>query len=122
MAFDHLLPVGVIVVGQFLARLDVAPGANPDRLPHDLAVAVRLASVIDEPADVAADHRIAHPPSIDGEAPDLPAFEIAPLALEALLVIDELAFVGDDALVLVDWFECENAPAMELGPSSNDTG
>src|SRR5688500_9642604 len=122
MAFDHLLTVGVIVVGQFLARPDVAPGANPDHFPDDLAIAVWLAAVVDEPADVAADRRIAHPPSIDGEAPDLAAFEIAPLALQAFLVIDELAVVGDDALVLVDWFECEHAPSMEPGASSADAG
>src|SRR5687767_2913192 len=112
MAFDHLLTVRVVVVGQLFAGLDVAPGANPNHFPHDLAVAVRLAPVVDEAADVAANHRISHPPSIDGEAPDFAALEISPLSLEALFMIDELAVVGHDALVLVDRFECENAPPV----------
>src|SRR5512134_3999797 len=119
MAFDHLLTVRVVVVGQLFARLDIAPRAYPDHLPHDLAVAIRLAPVVDEPADVAANHRIAHPPSIDSEAPDFTALEISPLSFEALFVIDELAVVGHDALVLVDRFECEDSPTVKRGPSSD---
>ena len=121
MALDDALAVREIVVGQLFARLDVAAGTNPDLMADDFAVAVRLACMVDEAADVAANHRIPHPPPIDREAPDLPALQVLPLALEALLVIDQLAFIGDDALVLVDGFAGEYAPTVELGPSSDDS-
>src|SRR4051812_44086634 len=93
-ALDDLLAVGVVVVGQLFASLDVAAGADPDVLADDLAVAVRLARVIDEARDVAADIGVADPAAVDGKTPDLAAFEIRGLALEAFLVIDQLAFVS----------------------------
>src|SRR5688572_13284790 len=79
-ALDDALAVGVVVVGEFLARLDVLAGADPDVLADDLAVAIRLARVIDEARHIAADHRVADPPAIDGEAPDFPALQVLDLA------------------------------------------
>ena len=85
-----------------------------------LAVAVRPAGVIDEPRDVAADVRVTHPAPVHGEAPDLAALQIARFALEALLVIDELPFVPDDASVLVDGLQRKDTPPVHPGASSND--
>src|SRR5688572_27110794 len=120
VALDDALAVGVVVVGQLFARRDVLAGTNPDVVADNLAVAVRLARVVDEPRDVAIDHGVADPPAIHGEAPDLAALQILRLALETFLVIDQLAFVFDDARVLVDWLEREHAPAMHLRTSTND--
>ena len=121
MALDDALAVGEVVVGQFLARLDIAAGTNPDLFADDLAVAVRLARVVDEAADIAAHHRVPDPPAIDREAPDLTALQVLRLALEALFVINELALVRDDARVFVDGFEGEDSPTVELGPSPDDS-
>lgn len=122
MAFDDALSVGEVVVGQLLPRLDVPAGPDPDLPADDLAVAIGLASVVDESADIAAHHRVPHPPRIDREAPDFPTFEVLSLAPEALLVIDQLALIGDDACVLIDGFTCEDAPTVKLGSSSFDAG
>ena len=46
------------------------------------------------------------------QAPDLAAFEIFRLALQALFMIDKLAVIADDAPVLVDAPEGEEAPAI----------
>ena len=70
-ARDRLLAVGAVVVGQLFALRDVAGGADPDRLPDDLRVAVRLAGVIDEARDVAADRGITDVQAIQLEAPDV---------------------------------------------------
>src|SRR5687767_10235112 len=119
-ALDDPLAVGVVVVGQLFARLDVLAGADPDVLADDLAVAVRLARMVDEAGDVAADHGVAHPAAIDREAPDLAALQILGLSLEAFLVVDELAFVFDDAGVFRDRLESEHPPAMNLRTAAND--
>jgi translocation and assembly module TamA len=70
--------------------------------------------------ELAIDHRVSHPAPVDSEAPDLAALQIPRLALEALLVIDELAFVADDAGVLVDGLCSKDAPPMQAGSSSAD--
>src|SRR3954470_6111177 len=121
-AFDDLFAVGVVVVRQFLTGLDVPPGADPDVLADDLAVAIRLAGVIDEPGDIPTNHRVANPAAIHRKTPDFTALEIPGLALVALLVIDELAFVADDPCVLVDWFESEDAEAVYSGFTTDDAG
>src|SRR5688572_20444507 len=120
MALDHPLAVCVVVVGELLACLDVPSSANPDVLADNLAVAVRLARVVDESRDVSADHRVPDPAPVDREAPDFTALQVVGLTLEAFLVIDQFALVGDDARVLVDRLEREHAPAMDLGTPAND--
>jgi len=87
-ALNDLLAVGVVVVGELLAGLDVAPGADPDVTADYLAVTVRLARVVDEPRDISADVSIAHPAPIHSETPDLAAFQVRRFALQAFLVID----------------------------------
>src|SRR5678815_4815425 len=82
LALDGQLAVGVVVVGELFARKDVATGADPDVLADDLAVAIRLAGVVDEAGDVAADMRVADPAAVDREAPDFAAFEVLRLAFE----------------------------------------
>src|SRR5262245_17200874 len=121
MALDNALAVREIVVGQLFAGPDVAAGANPDLLADDLAITVRLAGVVDEAADVAANHGVPHPLPVHGEAPDLTALQVLALTLEALLVIDQLAFIGNDALVLVDGLKGKDAPTVELGSPPDDS-
>ncbi len=108
-----MFAIRVVVVGEFLAGLDVSASADPDLPADDLAVAIWFAGVVDETSHVAAHGRVTYPAAIDGEAPDLTAFEVFGLALEALLVIDELAVVSDDARVLVDGLEGKDAPPVE---------
>src|SRR5262249_5549974 len=120
VARNQLLTIGVVVVGELFARFYVPAGANPDVVPHDMAVAVRPARMVDETCDVAADLCIAHPAPVHGEAPDLAAFQILRFTPEALLVADQLAFVGDDAGVLVDRLKREYTPAMQLRSSPLD--
>src|SRR3954470_17154404 len=111
-AFDRRLPVGVVVVIQLGAFPDRLGGADPDHAILDFDVAVRLARVIDEPGDVAADC------GIDGctvrqlEAPDMTLVEIPGFALQTFLVRDLLAGVIDDPLVLRNGFRRENAPPL----------
>ena len=119
-ALNRLLAIRVVVVGELLAGLDVARGADPDRLADDVAVAVRLARVIDEAREVAADVGVTHPAAIHREAPDAAVLQVARLACEALLVIDELARIVDDACVLRDRFRGEHAPSMHLGAPPHD--
>ena len=113
-ARDRLVALGVVVVGQLFARLDVARRADPDRLVDDVDPAVRLARVVDEPRDVAADVGVAAPVAVDPEHPDAALAQVAILAALALLVGDELAGVVDDALVLVDGLDGEDAKAVQL--------
>ena len=56
--------------------------------------------MVDEPGDVAADPRVDDGAVGQLEAPDVAVLDVAPLALEALLVGDLLAGVVDDACVL----------------------
>src|SRR5688572_3913183 len=111
----------MVVVGELLARLDIARGADPDRAADDLRVAVRLAGMIDEARVVAVNIGIAHPSGVDREAPDLAALEVLGFALQAFLVVDQLTGVIDDARVLVDRLEREHAPAMQLRVAPRDT-
>src|SRR5262245_30644254 len=121
VALDHLLAIGVVVVGELFAGLDAPPGADPDVVTDDLAVAIRPAGVVDEEGDVAANVRIVKPATVHGEAPDFSALQVLRFTFEALLVRDQLAVIGDDARVLVDRLECEHAPAMKPRSSPHDT-
>ena len=120
---NQLLAIGEVVVGQLFARLDITCGADPDRLrlADDVAVAIRFTGVIDESGKVAADIRIAHPPAIDRETPDAPLFQVPGLAFQALFVIDQLASVIDDACVLGNGFESEDAPAVDFRAAAHDS-
>src|SRR5687767_7025437 len=96
---NRRFPVGRIVVGELLTRLDVPGGDDPDRLADNLRVAVRFAGVIDVAGDVAADGGVANVEAIELEAPDVAALQVADLALEADRVANLLARVVDDAFV-----------------------
>src|SRR5712692_6381050 len=96
---DQSLAFGVVVIGQLFACADGPPRAYPDRAVDDLNVAVGTAGMIDEARVVAADARVDHGAIGQLEAPDAPASDVPPLALEALLVRDPLARVVDDARV-----------------------
>src|SRR5947209_4291288 len=85
-ALDERVAIRVVVVRQLLAAADRARRADPDASVLDVDVAVRLAGVIDEARDVAADARIDHRAVRQLEAPDVPALDVAPLAAQALLV------------------------------------
>ena len=113
VAGDARRAVGVVVVAQFLALPDVARGPDPDRVADDLAVAVRLAGVVDVLGDVAAHLGVAHPPAVDREAPDVAAPQLVGLAGLALPGRDLLAGVLDDAGVLGDRVQGEDAPAVQ---------
>src|ERR1700730_11430321 len=97
---DETFAVRVVVVGQLLAFSNVARGADPDHALLDVDVAVRLAPVIDEARHVADHARIDDRPVGELEAPDMPALDVAPLALQAFLIGDELARVMNDPRVL----------------------
>src|SRR4029079_8131376 len=112
---DHLVALGVVVVGQLFAGLDPARRADPDRLVDDVDPAIRLAGVIDEPRDVAADVGVPAPLAIHAEHPDAALAELAVLARLALLVGDQLSGVVDDPLVLVDRLDGEDPEAMQSG-------
>ena len=113
-AADNLLfTVSVIVVSQLLTLADRARRPDPDDPAGDVHVAVRLAGVIDETRDVAADRRIDDGPIRQLEAPDVPAFPVPTLAFQALLVGDLLAGVIDDASVLGNRAHGIDAPPMD---------
>src|SRR5437867_546128 len=112
-ARNQLLAIRVVVVGKLLARVDITRRADPDRLADDVAVAVWLARVVDEARQIAIDVRVTHPAAIHREAPDAPLLQVPCLALQALLVINQLACVINDACVLGDGFESEDAPAVD---------
>ena len=120
---NQLLAVGEVVIGQLFARLDITRRADPDRLrlADDVAVTIRFTGVIDESGDVAANVRIAYPAAIHGETPDAPLLQIPGLASQALLVIDQLASVIDDACVLVNGLESEYAPAVDSRAAAHDS-
>src|SRR5436309_9165618 len=71
-ALDERVAVRVVVVRQLLAAADRARRADPDASLLDVEVAVRLAGVIDEARDVAANACINHAAVRQLEAPDLP--------------------------------------------------
>ncbi len=116
-ARDALGAIRLIVVGQFLARLDGLRRADPDDVVDDLRVAVGRAGVVDEPGEVAVDRAVDHPARVEAEAPDPSLIEILRLAPAALLVGDLLALVVDNALVLGDALGRKHPPAMQLRPA-----
>src|SRR5436853_2528981 len=70
LAGDAGVAVGVVVVGQLLARADVARGDDPDLVPIDFDVAVGAAAVVDVAGDVAAKGGVSRPAGVDDEQPD----------------------------------------------------
>src|SRR6478672_1096651 len=88
---------GVVVVAELFALANRARRANPDDAVLDVSVAVRLARVVDEPRDVAADASVDHPAGVQREASDLSLLQVPILAVRAFLVGDLLALVVDDA-------------------------
>ncbi len=104
--------VRAVVVAQLLSLADVPGRADPDRVADHLGVAVRRAGMIDIARDVAADRRIADVQPIQLETPDVALLQVPDLALQALLVRNLLAVVGDDARVLVNGLGGEDAPAL----------
>ena len=117
---DVARTIGRIVVGQLLTLPDVACGNDPDRFALDDRVAVRAAVVIDVAGDVATDGGITHIQAIQLEAPDMPLFQVAILAVQADTVLDLLTVVGDDPLVLVDRLQGKDAPAFDFGFATFD--
>src|SRR4051812_38952692 len=113
-AFDQPFAIGVIVVGQLFAAPDLPRGADPDDAAGDVHVAVRPAAVIDEARDIAADRGVDDGAVRQLEAPHAAAFDVAALALQALLVRNLLARVIDDAFVLRDRLGRVDAPSMDL--------
>ena len=104
-----MVPDRCVVVGELLADRDVPRGANPDASVDDLEPAVGPARVVDEARDVAANGRIATPPAIDPKHPDAAFRQIARLALPACRIANQFAVIVDDASVLVDRLEREDA-------------
>jgi len=116
-ARNQLLAIGVVVVGELLASVDIPRRADPDRLANDVAIAVWFARVVDEARQIAADVCVTHPATIHRVAPDAPLLQIPRLALQAFLMINQLARVVDDAPVFPDWFRGKHAPSVDPGAS-----
>src|SRR5690606_12447686 len=110
-ALDTRAAFGFVVVGQFLAGLDVPGRSDPDGVTGNLGVAVRLAAADDEPRDVAADRCVAHGLPVQDDAPAAAFLQVLLLAAVAFLPRDLLSGVVDDARVLGDRFECIDTPA-----------
>src|SRR5262245_13597670 len=101
----------VVVVGQFFTSVNPARSADPDRVPVDVHVAVRLARVIDVARDVAAHRGIAHPPPVDVENPDAVARQIPGFTPTTFSLRDELTLVLDDASIRSNRLIRIDAPA-----------
>src|SRR5581483_12522661 len=106
--------------GQLLTAPDGARGPDPNRAADDVNVAVRMAGVIDEARDVAADARVDHGAVRQLETPDVAVPDVAALAFQALLVGDLLARVVRDPLVFGDRLGRVDAPAVNLRPTPFD--
>src|SRR5690606_28899255 len=97
-----------VVVGQLLARADVAQGDDEDlvllraplRVFLDLGLAVRIAAVVDPARDVAADVRVDHVMVVEREQEGVAVFVLVAVFLVDLVVGTQLAAVLDDALAL----------------------
>src|SRR6516162_7132068 len=73
-----------------------------------------MTGVIDEPRDVAPYACVDHGAVGQLEAPDVPAFDVAALALQTLLARDFFSCVVDDARILGDRPGREHAPLVDL--------
>jgi len=71
--------------------------------------------MIDESRDVAVDTGVDDGPPRQPEAPDMPAPDVPPLPLEALLIGDLLTRVIDDASVLWNLLGSEYSPPVNPG-------
>src|SRR5262245_20754237 len=76
--------------------------------------------MVDEPRDVAVHVCIAAQSAIHAKHPDTAVAQIAIFAAFTLFVGDQLSRVVDDALVLVDGLEGEQAKAMKLVTTPTD--
>src|ERR1700683_4654656 len=104
----------LVVVGQFLARLDVAPRIDEHAPLFDHRLAIRVAGVVDEarlvPLDTRIDHRARVHDEQEGMAVGGVLVQIAPVCLD---VRDPLAQVLDDARALRDAGGGEHAESMQ---------
>ena len=119
-AADTAFAIRAIVVRQFFPDLDVPCRSDPDGVPENVDIAVRVARMVNETSQVAADRCVANPAAIDLKAPDLPAFHVPPLTAKALLMRNALTRVVDDPRVLGNRFDRDHAPAVELRTLSFD--
>ena len=83
-------------------------------MPNYSTVTIGLARVVNETGSVAPNRSISRPPAIDTETPNMPFFQVLPLAFLALLNQNLLACIVDNPFILVDRFKGENAPSMNL--------
>src|SRR5690606_12430027 len=117
-----------VVVGQLLARADVAQGDDEDlvllraplRVFLDLGLAVRIAAVVDPARDVAADVRVDHVMVVEREQEGVAVFVLVAVFLVDLVVGTQLAAVLDDALALPDRRDGEDAVAVDRGLAGFD--
>ncbi len=122
VAGDAAAPPGVVVVRELFATGDVACRPDPDRIANHLRVAVRLALVVEESRYIAPDFGISHPATIDRKTPDVATRHLRRLTGMAVAGQDLLACVVDNARVLGNRLQREDAPPMEPGPASDNTG
>ena len=114
-AHDQPLAVRIVVIRQLLTP-SYRPGSpDPDSPLADLDVAVRVAGVIDEPRDVAADPRVDDRAVGQLETPDVVVPDVTAFTLEAFTIRDFFAGVIDDARVLRDRARCVDTPSMDSG-------
>src|SRR5258708_17096471 len=103
--------IRVVVIRQFLACVNPARGADPDRVTDDVDIAVRLTRVVDVSRDVSAASRVARPAGVDGEDPDSLPGQVALLAAPGLRLGDKLSFISDNSGTFVDPLAGLEAPA-----------
>src|SRR6202011_684890 len=109
-----------IVVSELFAFPDSSCRANPNGGVDDFEPAVRPAGMVDESRDVAADRGITAPCAVDAEYPDASVGEVTGFARLAPAVANELARVVNDAPVLGDRLEREDAEPMHLGTPTDE--
>src|SRR5688572_13707463 len=103
-----------VVVGQLLARLDVAQRLDEDAALFDHRLAVRLARVVDEAGDIAAAGRIDDGARADAEQEGvLRLIFVERVAAIGLRVRDAFTDVFNDALALRDGLGRDDAAAVD---------
>src|SRR5205823_1926454 len=113
-ALLQAVAVGVVVICQLLAFPDRPGRPDQDRAILDVDVAVRVAAVVDQAGDVAADADVHDGAVRQLEAPDVIVLDVSPLALEALLIGNDLALIVDDAFVLRYRLRSVDAPPVDF--------
>src|SRR5262249_48168871 len=119
-ALDEAFAVRVVVVGDLLATPDPPRRANPDHAVDDVDVGVGTAGMVDVARDGAADAGVNHGSIGQLEAPDVPACDVAALALQALLIRDLFPGVVHDPRVLGNRRDGVDTPTMNLRASLLD--